>query len=79
MNNHQKNILKKIKSGLNSSYINSPLTDDDYNKLSSNAESYREYPQNVWNEWSRKIHWSLQVAFLEDTNNLKNLDMVEDW
>lgn len=79
MDNNQKFILNKIIYGLKSTHINRPLTDDDKQKLSANAESYKEYPQSVWDEWSRKIHWSLQVAFLEESDNLKNIDNIEVW
>lgn len=79
MDKYQKFILNKIQDGFQSVHINQPLNDDDLKKLSAKAKSYKDYSQDEWNEWTKKIHWALQVSFSIETDNRKNIDAVEVW
>jgi hypothetical protein len=79
MNEDQKFIFGKIKKGFESEQINEPLTDSDIKRLKSEGDIYKELPENEWNEWSRKVHWALQVAFLNENNHIKNSEKIQEW
>lgn len=72
-------IIEKLKFGFESEYINNSFTNNDIERLFWPADDYKKIPTTEWNEWSRKTHHALQVAFLHDTSNLKDLEGLELW
>jgi len=79
MNIDQQFVLEKMKFGFNSKHINQPMTNEDLERLSWPADEYKKIPEMEWNEWSRKTHWALQVAFSDDTLNMKDKDKITEW
>jgi hypothetical protein len=72
LDENQQFIFDQIKYGLANKPSAEPITDVDIERLSWPANNYSNLPSQEWNEWSRKIHWALQYAFIHDTSRLKN-------
>jgi hypothetical protein len=72
-------VFEKIWEGLSSNHINQPLTCVDMERLIWRADEYKKLPELERNEWSRKILRALQVAFIDDTERLKDKDKIIDW
>ena len=79
MDEDQSFVLDKVRQGLESENISQPLTDEDLERLQWGADNYKIIPEEEWNEWSRKTHWALQVAWLQDTENLQNRNQINEW
>jgi hypothetical protein len=76
---HQRFILEKLRFGLTNKPTPEPMTDEDLERLNLCADDNIRVPQDEWNEWSRKTHWGLQYAFIEDVEKLENLEKLEEW
>ena len=79
MDNDQKFILEKIKYGLAKKGEPEPMSKLDFERLNWPADDYTKLPEAEWNEWSRKTHWALQVAFAHDTSRLQDKDKINKW
>lgn len=79
MDKNQRSILEKIKYGWIKKVELKPLGKEDIERLSWDSKDYSKVPLEEWLEWSRKTHWALQVAFLYDTDRLKNRDKINEW
>lgn len=47
--------------------------------MNGTTDTLKSIPENDWSEWSRKIHWALQYAFLDKTSRLKNKEKLLEW
>ena len=73
-------VLDKIGYGLSSKQINQPMTKEDLERLIAWPEdNYKKLPEREWNEWSRKTHCALQVAFSHDTLGEQDKAKIIEW
>jgi hypothetical protein len=79
LDENQQFIFDQIKLGLQTKIPAEPITDIDIDRLSWDGSAYSSLPDQEWNEWSRKIHWALQSAFLHDTSNWKDKERLMVW
>jgi len=79
MNQEQQFILKKIEDGLAHKNPPEPITKTDLERLNWHAGEFNKIPTSEWNEWSRKMHWALQLAFADDTERHQNKDKINKW
>ncbi|MBN2088562.1 hypothetical protein JW964_03070 [candidate division KSB1 bacterium] len=76
---NQQFIFNQIKFGLSNKPTPEPMTDIDIERLKWPEEYCSKLPIYEWNEWSRKIHWALQYAFIQDTSSLENKEKLMEW
>lgn len=73
-------VLDKMGYGLSSEHINQPMTKEDLERLLNWPEdNYKKLPEWEWNEWSRKTHCALQVAFSHDTLREQDKTKIIEW
>jgi hypothetical protein len=78
MDENQRFILEKVKYGWIKKELK-PTSEEDIERLKWDANDYSRIPLEEWNEWSRKTHWALQAAFINDTDRLKNKEKINEW
>jgi len=79
MDKNQEFIFEMVKYGLANKRPTEPMSNKDAQRLKSDANIYTTIPSEEWSEWSRNMHWALQVAFLQDTERLKNKNKINEW
>jgi hypothetical protein len=71
--------MEKIEKGLRSENVDHPMTEKDRRRLLKKGEVRKSLPDSEWNEWSRRIHHALQVAFIDDTDRMNDMDALDEW
>ena len=79
LTSHQQFVLDKVRQGFTSDAIDGDLTGRDRELLLSPGRIHESMPQAEWNEWSQRIHHALQVAFIDDTEKVQDVDELETW
>ncbi len=80
LDNNQQFIFEKIKVGLTEKNPPEPINDTDIERLVKPLIEYSSgISEQEWNDWSRKIHWALQVAFWHDTSWLEDKTPLTIW